>query len=228
MLGGMAPELCFPMAECSKSITPGSRASTRPSISTRSTARARSSPDHFRPRLGAAPQMAPNLYGWALKLQLTTTGAGTTPHVILDHCTIDEAGLADLTENSTPSTVRIEVKHCAIRAETVVACRSAAALVSQFNWRGDSNQYDIFGPSWIVVSTKERLPAPSGAPTDLGGWLQLVNTDRNPIRSRLKFWTDPLARSAEAQPSEFLVEAASSLAAKAGADPALVGPHGER
>ena len=55
----------------------------------------------FRPAL--APARDSEWYGWGVKLQLGTGGRAQVknaqPHLILEHCTVEAAGLIDLTGN---------------------------------------------------------------------------------------------------------------------------------
>ena len=109
-----------------------------------------------------AEEQRPDWYGWAVKLKLDGGGrAGIKnppPHLILEHCTVEDAGLIDLTNNSAPSPVGVEVNHCAVKAKALLACRPGT-LLSQVRWRGMGNQYDISGRVWIVLSASEGTPA---------------------------------------------------------------------
>jgi serine/threonine protein kinase len=173
----------------------------------------------------ARPQPTP-WYGWAIKLTgeqaLQTKNA--SPQLILDHCTFEGAGLLDLTGNPVPSTLRVEIKHCAIRAEGILACNAGTPPDSQIEWRGEGNQYDIQGPSWIVLHAREGTQALSAGATDLDGWTKLFTADNKPIRTPLKFLTEPRARSALIQPYDFAIAGSGPSQSKPGADPDSVGP----
>jgi hypothetical protein len=175
----------------------------------------------------ATPQPQ-QLYGWAIKLtggQVTETKTAS-PQLVVDHCTVEGAGLLDLTGNPVPSTLRVEVKHTAIRAEAILACKAGTSPDSQIGWRGEGNQYDVHGPSWIVLHAREGTQALSVGATDLDGWTRLFTADSKPIRAPLKFLTDPDARSALVQPYDFAIAGSGPSQTKPGADPDLVGPWG--
>jgi hypothetical protein len=86
------------------------------------------------------------------------------------------------------------------------------------------NQYDILGRVWIVLSAREGTPAMSSAAIDLQSWLQFASGDRNTIQDKLKFLTDPKARTGLGQPGDFRIQASGGSQTLVGADPALVGP----
>ena len=146
------------------------------------------------------------------------------PHLILEHCTVEEAGLIDLTNNPVSSPVEVEVNHCAVKAEALLACNRDIAPSSQVRWRGVGNQYDLLGRVWIVLSASEGTPAFSSAPTDLQSWLLFARGDSKPIQEKLKFLTDTAARTESAQPRDFKIQAAVAPPIRPGADPELVGP----
>jgi serine/threonine protein kinase len=171
---------------------------------------------------------APEWYGWAIKLNggRGTQTKTTSPQLIIDHCTAEGAGLFDVTGSPAPSILEVEVKHCAIRAEAVLACKADRPPNQQIGWRGEGNQYDIRGRSWIVLHPSEGTPAFSSGATDLDGWSRLFTNDANPIRSKLKFVSGRPVRSALIQPYDFAIEGLGPSQTKPGADPELVGPWG--
>lgn len=168
-------------------------------------------------------------YGWGIKLQLGSTRAGakakTTPlHLVMEQCTIDAIGLIDLTNTPPSSVLNVEINHCAIKAEALLACKRGAPPLSQLQWKGVGNQYDIMGRAWIVLSAREGTPALSSAATDLQSWLQLASGDRDPMPDKLKFLTEPNARKASGQPGDFKIQTRAGSKTAPGADPSLVGP----
>ena len=169
-------------------------------------------------------------YGWAIKLTSEQTIQTKTalPQLIVDHCTVEGAGLLDFTGNSVPSTLRVDVKHCAIRAESILACKAGTPPDLQIGWRGEGNQYDVHGRSWIVLNAREGTQAISVGAIDLEGWTRLFTADSKPIRAPLKFLTDPGARPALVQPYDFTVTGSEPSQTKPGADPDLVGPGSDR
>jgi hypothetical protein len=150
------------------------------------------------------------------------------PDLILEHCTVEGAGLFDLTSGVAQLAVQVEMRDCAIRASALFACKSGMPPSAQIAYRGENNQFDIVGPSWLVLSASEGTPALSSAVTDLDSWLRFAPKENNPIRAKLKFVTDPRARSELAQPHDFAIEAPGPAQPKPGADPLLVGPWSNR
>ena len=146
------------------------------------------------------------------------------PHLILEHCTVEKAGLIDLTNNPVASVIEVEVNHCAVKAEALLACKPDIPPSSQVRWRGVGNQYEILGRVWIVLSASEGTPAFSSAATDLQSWLLFAPEDRNPIQDKLKFLTDVATRAKLAQPSAFKIQTSVAPQITPGADPELVGP----
>jgi eukaryotic-like serine/threonine-protein kinase len=176
-----------------------------------------------------AQAQGPGWYGWGVQLQVGGgTGATKTknepPHLIMQHCTVEAAGLIDLTNAHPLSVLNVELNHCAIRAEALLACRPSSPASTQLHWQGVGNQYDILGRDWIVLSAREGTPAMSSAVTDLQSWLQFASGDHNTVQDKLKFLIDPKARTALDQPGDFRIQAPVSSQALPGADPALVGP----
>ena len=168
-------------------------------------------------------------YGWGIKLDVgggtgATTIKNPPPHLIMEHCTVEAAGLIDLTNAHPLSVLNVEVNHCAIKAEALLACRRSSPAFTQLHWQGVGNQYNILGRVWIVLSAREGTPAISSAAIDLQSWLQFASGDRNTIQDKLKFLTDPKARTALDQPGDLRIQAPVGSQALPGADPALVGP----
>ena len=183
----------------------------------------------------AAEAQSDPWYGWGVKLQLGTAGAarksGATrksgaapPHLILESCTVESAGVIDVTPSTPASALDVEVNHCAIRAEALVACNRDVPPSSQIRWRGEGNQYDILGRVWIVLSAREGTPSFSTTVTDLPGWQLFAPGDIQAIAAKLIFMTEPAARPEWPQPRAFQVQASMALPVKPGAKAELVGP----
>jgi hypothetical protein len=171
----------------------------------------------------------PDWYGWGVKLQFGGGKAGpkmkdSSPHLILEHCTVEASGLIDLTNTSPSSHLNVEVNQCAVKAKAMLACRQDTNAFTLMRWQGMGNQYDIDGPAWIVFSASQGTPALSSSVIDLQSWLQIVPDDRNPIHDKLKFLTLREQRSGQGQPSDFRIQNPVGSQAPPGADPALVGP----
>jgi hypothetical protein len=170
-------------------------------------------------------------HGWGVK-----TGPGwgnssqprtTQPQLTLDHCTVEGAGMLDMSNMLSSAVLQVEVKHCAIRAEALLACspiKAGEPLGARFHWSGTGNQYDIFGRSWIVLSAHEGTPELSSAVDDLDSWSKFAGTEGNPIHSKLIYQLDPAKRSLQLQPRNFAIANSGSTRDQPGANPDLVGP----
>ena len=95
-------------------------------------------------------------------------------------------------------------------------------MATRFNWHGQSNQYDIRGRFWIVLSASQGTS--ETAITDLNSWLCVAIKDSEPIRDKLKYQTDPASRSTALRPRDFTIDAQGQPQIKPGADPDKVGP----
>jgi serine/threonine protein kinase len=177
---------------------------------------------------GQTQEQLPELYGWGVKLKSARNG-GAQPHLILEHCTIEGAGLLDLVTNRGIGPLHVVVMDCIVRANALLACkpstRSTEQIKEQISWLGESNQYAILGHSWIVLSASpEGTPAFSTDVADLDSWLRVATKENNPIRKELKFLVDPKARSTPLQPGDFALAESGPGQIKPGADPVKVGP----
>ena len=144
--------------------------------------------------------------------------------LILERCTVEAAGLIDVTNSSASSALEVEVNYCAVKAEALLACNRDTTPSAPIRWRGLGNQYDILGRAWIVPSASEGTPAFSSAATNLQSWLLFAPGDSKPIQEKLKFLTNPMSRMELAQPHEFKIQAPDTPQIRPGADPELVGP----
>jgi eukaryotic-like serine/threonine-protein kinase len=173
---------------------------------------------------GPAQGQPPELYGWGVKIQ--STGSGSPhPHLILEHCTVEGAGLLDLTSSRVLVPLQVEINHCAIRTEALLACKPSKPgepPTARFNWRGQGNQYDIREHFWIVLSASQGTPDTSV--TDLDSWLRVATKESEPIRAKLKYQIDHAARPAALRPRDFAIDASGPPQTKPGADPDKVGP----
>ena len=146
------------------------------------------------------------------------------PNFLLDHCTLDGAGVFDLTNSPGPAPVQVEVKQCVLRSNTLLAVNPKPCPQDQIQWHGELNNYDVLGRSWIVNSASEGTPVLSAAATDLQGWVEFVRQEKDPIRIKLKYQVDPSARGEQLQPRDFAIEESTWPQSHPGADPKLVGP----
>ena len=168
-------------------------------------------------------------YGWGVKLRFAgavrpQTKAVPPPNFLLDHCTLEGAGLFDLTDSPGPAPVKVEVRQCVLRSNTLLAVNPKRRPLDQVQWLGEWNYYEVLGRSWIVNSASEGTPVLSASATDLDGWLEFVRQEKNPIRIKLKYRIDPSARGELLQPRDFTIEESVQPQSHPGADPKLVGP----
>jgi len=181
-------------------------------------------PASFQPQL-------PDWYGWAVKVGLSAGMSSQTkssqPHLTLDHCTLEGAGMLDLASKLSSAVLQVEVKHCAVRTEALLACgpgKPGEPLGARVHWLGTGNQYDILGRSWIVLSAHEGTPQLSTAVEDLHSWSKTVATEMDLIQSKLNYLNDPAKRPLQLQPRDFAIKHSGSSQNQPGADPDLVGP----
>ena len=170
----------------------------------------------------------PDWYGWGVKLQRGSTGGPQLKkpqsHLILEHCTVEAAGLIDLTSSPGSSPLEVDVSYCAIKAAALLACRQGISPSSQIQWQGKSNQYDILGPVWIVLSASQGTPAFSSAVTDLKSWSHFAPADHDSIQDKVTFLSDAATPTKSAQPFTYKIQTPIGLQNKPGALPELVGP----
>jgi serine/threonine protein kinase len=185
------------------------------------------------PSCDPAHVQPPEWYGWGVTLQLGSGGRvpanNPKPHLKMEHCTIDGAGLIDLTGNQGQSALQVEVKDCVVRTEAVLAYqprKNGESFPEQIQWRGEGNQYDVLGKSWIVLSPSLGTPALSCSVIDLGTWLQLIPNESASIRAKPVFRNDQGPRSGLARPHDFALEGQGSSPNRPGANPDWVGPWG--
>jgi eukaryotic-like serine/threonine-protein kinase len=168
-------------------------------------------------------------YGWGVKLRFESTARPQSKafqaNFLLDHCTLDGAGLFDLTDSPGPASVRVEVNRCVLDSNTLLAVNPKRPSKEQIEWRGDSNYYDVVGRSWIVNSASQGTPLFSAEAIDLDGWAKFVGQEKDLIRAKLKYRIDPSARGEPLQPRDFAIEESAPLQSHPhGADAKLVGP----
>jgi len=174
---------------------------------------------------GPAQGQPPELHGWGVKVD-SVGSKSSQPHLILEHCTVEGAGLLDLT-TSAALALQVKVDHCAVRAEVLLASKPSKPgepPTARFDWTGEGNQYEILERCWIVLSASQGTPAFSTAATDLQSWLHVNPKESKPIPAKLKYQIDPVARSNPARPHDFAIEAPRPPQTTPGADPDQVGP----
>jgi hypothetical protein len=151
---------------------------------------------------GAAPTASPVPRGWALGVELVPgsgPSGGSKRHLLLDHCTIEGAGLLDLTSGEGQSSLAADVNYCDMRVDALLAWQPRKRedrLEVDLRWQGLGNRFQIRGGFWVVQSARTMTPASTLDVTDLKSWSRFV------------------VREAEA-------------AGSAGADPQQTGPSGQ-
>src|ERR1017187_8761242 len=145
------------------------------------------------PEPGPGQEQAGEGYGWGVKFLFAGAIVPHTktskPNLILDHCTVEGVGLIDMGSSLGPGPVLVEVKQCVLRGDSLLAFNPKRNTTEkQIHWRGEANQYDIHGHSWIVHSASAGSPALAGVDiTDLESWLQNTPEEINPLRTKLKY-----------------------------------------
>jgi serine/threonine-protein kinase len=182
------------------------------------------------PPLTAADSQSSEWHGWGVQARLLSERRSQTktasPHLTFDHCTVEGAGMLDLASSTSPASLRVEVKHCAVKAEALLACKAGKpgeTLATRVLWSGTGNQYDILGRDWIVLSPHQGTPASSMAVNDLSSWSKVAG-ESNPIQGKLRYQIAPPARSNPLKPHDFAIDHSGSPGNQTGANPDLVGP----
>src|SRR5262249_22309253 len=171
---------------------------------------------------------APELSGWGVKIQ-SLRRKQPQPHLILEHCTFEGAGLLDLVDNErSTDPLQVVVKDCFVRATALMACkrdtRTPKQVQDQVTWQGTENRFEILGRDWIVLSANvEGTPAISTAVTDLKSWSEVAK-ETEPIKSELKYQVDSKERPKQRRPRDFSIATSGSSKITPGADPSQVGP----
>lgn len=176
------------------------------------------------PGLGTSTVTGPTreLRGWPIGLELLP-GAKRARRLKLDHCTFEGTGLLSVTGNAGATPLLVEVKQCAVRADSLLAWSPhtvGGPLRLDLLWQGLGNQYQILGSNWLLPSRGPATSAPPKVP-DAAAWGHFVDKEVGPIDTRILFRTLPHARPNPPRPEDFAIE---SNVAHTGADPALVGP----
>ena len=163
--------------------------------------------------------------GWALRIRRAPGGnTKERRRLVLEHCTAKGAGLLDLVDFSPQSPLQVGIKQCAVMAEALLAWQTskpATPLTAEaLDWKGEGNQYDIRGKSWVVLSAEGMTELPDG-PIDLASWRSKV-TEQDPIPPPVRFRVDPESLSESPQPGDFAI--IDPEVHPPGADPDHVGP----
>jgi hypothetical protein len=164
-------------------------------------------------------------FGWGIKMQLFPGGRTTTRRLVLKHCTLVGQGLLQLGGFSPDSPVHVDMRECAIQATTLVGWLPSSTARTwthrEFVWKGEGNQLDITGQSWVVPVGK----VPPGVETgemSRDQWLKLFES--NPISGPIQFSDRPESSSRSNGPADFRVKPTGQ--GRIGANPELVGPKG--
>ncbi len=178
---------------------------------------------------GSAPLWGTDWRAWGVEVRLEAgSGDPRTPRrLILKNCTFDGSGLLDFVPGSVQTGLHVELKHCAVRAEAMLAWKpekSEDRPASHLHWQGEGNLFDIPGNSWIVLSSSMGTPALSLGATDLESWSKVVGPESHPIEGKVTYRTDPARRTDVLRPLDFAINQTGLLGTSVGADPKQVGP----
>ena len=163
--------------------------------------------------------------GWAVSIRRTPGGSAKVPRrLVMEHCTARGKGLLHLAEFSSESPLQVDIQECAAMTEALLAWETAKPgtplTAEALIWKGQANQYDIRGSSWVVLSPKGTPELPDG-PTDLASWRSKM-TELEPLPPPIRFRTPPESLSETPQPRDFAMS--DQDARSPGADPDQVGP----
>jgi hypothetical protein len=170
--------------------------------------------------------------GWAVRLRwMPGASKKDGRRVALTNCTAQGRGLLDFVGFSPHAPIRVDVTSCAVLADALVSWEAAAGgnpappARAALSWRGEGNQYDIRGPSWLRLRPPGGGPSEpiSGGPADAGAWTEAVGPEHALIPPPVRFATDPSSLPDRPTPGAFAV-ATLGAAKPVGADPAYVGP----
>ena len=93
------------------------------------------------------------------------------PHLILEHCTVENAGLIDLTNSPASSQLEVEVNHCAVKAEALLAFQIVRLSETE---------------SWVHFDNlRQQARAPHQPRNDLNRSTGRVGSARQPHSTRL-------------------------------------------
>lgn len=174
----------------------------------------------------------PELRGWAIGVDLAPTPAPgpRNRRLVLDHCTIEGAGLLEITGRPGQIPLTAEVGHCAVRVESLLAWKPAQPadpLAADLTWRGVGNQLHVLGRTWVVQSAATMSPALTHAVTDLASWSKFVAGETEAIPTPILYITPARERPDPPRPRDLASDPPPPPARPAGADPALVGAAGK-
>jgi hypothetical protein len=186
------------------------------------------------PESGAGPAAGPwpELRGWPLGIELCRgqdAGAAPKRRLILDHCTIEGAGLLMITGDAGPSPLPAEISHCVVKAKALLAWKRRKPgdrLDVDVRWQGVGNQFQVLEPSWVMTLDAATNPAPLPGVTDLPSWSRFVTREVEPIPTPILYAKEPHQRSDSLRPQDLAIDSPEPTAGRAGADPDHVGPWG--
>lgn len=184
------------------------------------------------PGPGAGTGISPELRGWALGVEVAPGKDAKTAgkrRLTLEHCTIEGAGLLDLAGDPGAHPLPVDVKHCAVRAEALLAWKPRKPgnpFAADVKWQGEGNQFDIAGRYWVMGVAATMTPAFTQEVHDLQTWAKFVGRELEPIKTHIRYPTEPQKRRESLRPRDLAVESADPPDQRPGAEPLLVGPWG--
>jgi serine/threonine-protein kinase len=163
--------------------------------------------------------------GWGLRVRQTPGGsAGGRRRLVMEHCTTWGEGLLELVDFAPRTSLQVTIKECAVRSQALLGWQTpkpgTPLTTDALDWKGEGNQYDIRGKSWVVVSSDGASELPDG-PIDLASWRQKAD-ERDPVLPPVKFRTSLESLPESPGPDDFAI--VDPAVRPPGADPAQVGP----
>jgi hypothetical protein len=163
--------------------------------------------------------------GWAARVRRLPGGNTNIGRSLLrEHCTAKGEGLLHLVDFSPQAPLQVDLRHCAVLVDALLAWQTPGPGTPQvaeaLAWKGEGNQYDVHGKSWVVLSS-EGTPELAEGPVDLASWRSRM-TERDPLSPPIRFRTPPESLSQSPEPGDFAV--IDPEVRPPGADPDRVGP----
>jgi eukaryotic-like serine/threonine-protein kinase len=167
--------------------------------------------------------------GWAVGVRygagMGARAAKDTPSqrtLEIDHCTISGEGLLAVEGFSSASPLTVDIKDTVVKARALVRWNSDEdSFAKAVQWSGKVNRYDVSGDPWVVLPPKggsNLLEGVPDGPTSLEDWTKVMPSDRDAKAEEIRFPGEAITGS-DRGPKDFTVPEAGL-----GADPAKVGP----
>lgn len=162
--------------------------------------------------------------GWGVKMEFYPGVRSSLRQLILRRCTVVGHGLLQISGFSRDAPLQVEAKECAVQSSTLVGWVSGSSNLiwdsRMINWRGDGNQLEVKGASWI--SRLGQASAAAGETiVDREKWRTLM-IERHLNSSPIQFSGNPGAAGYSGKLDDFKVKPTGQ--GEVGANPLQVGP----